>query len=170
MSRRSFPQMARCLLAALVALLALAQPAAADTARLLVSPQAIQVGGAETLVEVTLDGVSGLYGLDIRLEFDPTLLEVIDADGGKDGVQVSPGQIPSPDFTVRNEVDNAAGGVWYAATPPTMPIAVFTTTYTRVNDTPRPVTQPHAALPALACLAAFLCGQAHLARHWALVS
>ncbi len=116
MSRRSFPQMARCLLAALVTLLALAQPAAANTAQLRVSPQAIQVGGAETLVEVTLDGVSGLYGLDIRLEFDPTLLEVIDADGGKDGVQVSPGQIPSPDFTVRNEADNAAGGVWYAAT------------------------------------------------------
>jgi len=108
--------MARYLLTALLALLAPLQPAAADTALLRVSPQTIQVGSAETLVEVTLEGVSGLYGLDIRLEFDPALLEVLDADDGKDGVQISPGQIPSPDFVVRNEADNAAGTLWYAAT------------------------------------------------------
>ena len=108
--------MARYLLTALLALLAPLQPAAADTALVRVSPQTIQVGSAETLVEVTLEGVSGLYGLDIRLEFDPALLEVLDADDGKDGVQISPGQIPSPDFVVRNEADNAAGTLWYAAT------------------------------------------------------
>lgn len=67
MHRRSFPQMARYLAVALLALLALARPAVADTALLRVSPQTLQVGAAETLIEVTLDGVSGLYGLDIRL-------------------------------------------------------------------------------------------------------
>jgi len=93
-----------------------ARPAGAGSARLEITPQVIQINGPETEVEVRLDGISGLYGLDVRLEFDPALLEVLDADDGKDGVQVSPGQIPSPDFVVRNEADNASGTLWYAVT------------------------------------------------------
>ena len=110
------PQVARYLVAVAAALAMTAGPAAADTARLHVTPQTLEVGGAETLIEVRLDGVSGLYGLDIRLEFDPALLKIIDADDAKDGVQIIPGELPAADFLVRNEADNAVGTVWYAVT------------------------------------------------------
>jgi len=87
-------------------------------------PQPVAVGSAST-VTVTVDQVQSLYGLDIRLSFDPEKAQILDADSGKDGEQVIPGDLLSLDFMVRNTVDNVEGTVWYAVTQvnPSQPVS-----------------------------------------------
>ena len=80
--------------------------------------------GDTIAVEVWVEDVVNLYGVDIRLAFDPSLLQVVDAAPSIPGVQITPrSDILSSDFVIRREADNAAGTVWYAAsqvnpTPP----------------------------------------------------
>ena len=79
--------------------------------------------GKTTVVEVVVEQVSGLYGAEIHLAFDPEALEVIDLDATEPGIQIEPGTLPYPDFVVLNRADNQAGTVDYAATqmPPNTP-------------------------------------------------
>jgi hypothetical protein len=72
--------------------------------------------GEETEVEMLIDDVDGLYGLEIQIAFDPNALEVIDVDSGRDGVQVEEGHFPYPDFSVKNQADNDLGTIWYTVT------------------------------------------------------
>jgi hypothetical protein len=73
--------------------------------------------GDTIAVEVWVEDVTNFYGADIRLAFNPNLLQVQDADPNMPGVQVQPRpDILSPDFVIRREADNVAGTVWYAAT------------------------------------------------------
>ena len=65
-------------------------------------------------VEIHLDDVVNLYGLHVCLKFDPTKLQVQDADPEQDGVQIMPGHLPVPDFTALNLVDNEQGTIDYA--------------------------------------------------------
>lgn len=83
----------------------------------LVYPPEVLVGAGQTsTVEVQVHGVTGLYGLDIRLTFDPTIVQVVDSDPGRSGVQVRPGELLKPDFLIRNTADNVQGTVWFAVT------------------------------------------------------
>jgi hypothetical protein len=89
----------------------------ADDARLVFSPASAQVQvGAEIEVQVRMENVSELYGLDLRLRFDPALIEIVDVNSDMDKAQVIEGTFPYPDFLVRNEADNSAGTIWYAVT------------------------------------------------------
>ncbi len=73
--------------------------------------------GEQIAVEVWIEDVVALYGADVRLAFDAGRLAVLDADPSLPGVQVVPGyDLLSPDLVIRNEADNQAGTVWYAAT------------------------------------------------------
>ncbi len=74
--------------------------------------------GDTTLVEVEVQNVTGLYGVDIRLRFDPTKLEVQDADPGVAGVQIEPGPFldVSQGFVAQNSADNTQGRINYAMT------------------------------------------------------
>lgn len=95
-------------------------------ARVVFSPSSAIVGeGTTTAVEVRVENVQGLYGLDIRIGFDPAVVEVVDADAGKTGIQVRPGSLLSVDFAIRNIVDNSQGTVWYALTQlnPSQPVS-----------------------------------------------
>lgn len=65
-------------------------------------------------VEIHLDNVGNLYGLQLHIQFDPTLLQVQDAVLEQEGVQIAPGKLPAPDFAVRNVVDNSQGTINYA--------------------------------------------------------
>ena len=65
-------------------------------------------------VEIHLDNVGNLYGLQLHVQFDPTKLQVQDADQAQEGVQIAPGVLPAPDFAVRNVVDNERGTIEYA--------------------------------------------------------
>jgi hypothetical protein len=51
------------------------------------------------------------------MSFDPSAVQVIDADPGAGGTQILPLDVfLSPDFVVRRVADNSAGTIWYAST------------------------------------------------------
>lgn len=82
-----------------------------------VAPAAVTLApGATADVAVEVVAVEGLYGFDIRLSFDPAVVEVVDADPAKPGVQVSLGRMLDPGMAVRESADNATGVVHYAMT------------------------------------------------------
>ncbi|HDQ74171.1 MAG TPA: hypothetical protein ENN19_19065 [Chloroflexi bacterium] len=72
--------------------------------------------GQSGIVEIYLDHVVDLYGLQIRLTFDPDVLQVEDANAEEEGVQVTPGQIPATDFVAVNRADNERGMIEYVVT------------------------------------------------------
>lgn len=80
-------------------------------------PVELLVGEGKTAaVEVWVEDVEDLYGLDIRLDFDPAVVEVVDADEGTDGLQIQPGELLNLDFVLRNTADNESGTAWFALT------------------------------------------------------
>ncbi|MCS7261062.1 MAG: LysM peptidoglycan-binding domain-containing protein [Anaerolineae bacterium] len=103
-------------------------PAAAMQAGTVVRVQPVtqQIGiGQTATVEIRIENVSGLYAADVELRFNPAALQVQDADPGRDGVQIQPGNFPSPDFVALNSADNATGVIRYALTqlPPKPPVS-----------------------------------------------
>jgi hypothetical protein len=72
--------------------------------------------GQVTQVDLSIERVSGLYGAEIHLRFDPEVLEVVDADPTQEGIQLEPGTLPLPDYVVQNQADNVQGTIHYAAT------------------------------------------------------
>jgi hypothetical protein len=75
------------------------------------------VGEGETIaVAVRVNDIEDLYAIDIGLSFDPTVVEVVDTNPGKSGIQSQPGSFLDDGLAVRNEADNDAGTIWYAAT------------------------------------------------------
>jgi len=83
---------------------------------ILIQPSSSNMPVGDTVtVDIRIEAVTDLYGVDVRLSFDPTLLEVQDADGNPaNGVQIQEGSFPAPDVVVNNEADNSAGTIWYA--------------------------------------------------------
>lgn len=71
-------------------------------------------GTSDVAVEVV--DVEGLYGFDLVLTFDPAVVEVVDANPNRPGVQVSFGTFLDPGLSARDTADNAAGTVRYAMT------------------------------------------------------
>jgi hypothetical protein len=64
---------------------------------------------ADIPVDLWVEDVEGLYGVDIQLSFDPARLAVVET-------QVVPGyDLLWPDVIVINQVDNSAGTVHYVA-------------------------------------------------------
>jgi hypothetical protein len=119
-----------------LALLVLGQLSASDVAARLHSqggtvvrcdPSSVTGTTAQTLtVDLYVQGVTGLYGIDLRTAFDPTIAQVVDEDTGPlaPGVQFLPvSTLLHPDYLARNVVDNTLGTIRYAAsqTNPTAP-------------------------------------------------
>jgi hypothetical protein len=76
-----------------------------------------EIHGCETVdVEIWINDVTDLYGADVRLSFDPNVVEVVDADPNTAGVQIADGDLLGNIFTAKNEVDNSAGTIFYAVT------------------------------------------------------
>jgi hypothetical protein len=67
-------------------------------------------------VAIRIENATRLYGAEVHLAFDPTRLEVRDADPDTEGVQIQAGDFPIPDFVVQNRADNVRGTIDYAAT------------------------------------------------------
>jgi len=67
-----------------------------------------------TEVAIRIENVTRLYGVEVHLTFDPTYLEIQDADPDKAGVQLQTGSFPAPDFVVQNQADNVQGTIDYA--------------------------------------------------------
>jgi len=82
-----------------------------------VVPQTLKIRvGEKATVDLVIEQVSELFGAEIHLTFDPEVLEVVDADRSKEGIQIEPGTLPTPDFVVQNTADNQEGTVDYALT------------------------------------------------------
>lgn len=70
------------------------------------------------------DKEDGLYGADVRLSFDTTIAQIVDADPNTPDTQIQPlDGFLKPDFVARRVGDNVTGQIWYAAnqiypTPP----------------------------------------------------
>jgi len=67
-----------------------------------------------TEVAIRIENVTRLYGVEVHLTFDPTYLEIQDADPDKASVQLQTGSFPAPDFVVQNQADNVQGTIDYA--------------------------------------------------------
>jgi len=67
-------------------------------------------------LQIWVGGVAELYAVDMEIKFDASRLQAADADPGRAGVQIEPGQAPTPDFVATNSVDNRAGVIRYVAT------------------------------------------------------
>ena len=109
-----------------------AQPAAraqaGALAKLRVSPSSSTIVPGELVtVTVALDDVQALYGADVRLSFDPAVLQAVDADPDQPGVQVWHGDLldSRQGIVLRDSVDNRRGDVHYAVslTRPAPPVS-----------------------------------------------
>ena len=80
-------------------------------------PAVFEVGqGQVERLAIVLENARDVYGVDIRARFDPAMVEIVDEDPQRDGVQMIAGQFPKPDFLVRNQADNSAGTLMYVIT------------------------------------------------------
>ncbi|MFN8483462.1 MAG: LysM peptidoglycan-binding domain-containing protein [Anaerolineae bacterium] len=99
---------------------ATAQPAASGATLILVPDKPTLNKGDEAKVEVKVNNVKDLYGADVRLQFDPSRLEVVDANPGVPGTQIEVGKFLDPSsgkgFVAQNSADNGAGRISYAVT------------------------------------------------------
>ncbi|MFQ6058430.1 MAG: cohesin domain-containing protein [Anaerolineae bacterium] len=87
--------------------------------RVLISPASQVIAVEETTtVDVRIEDVANLYGLELRLHFEPSLLEVQDADPFRPGIQIQPGTFPNAaeGYVAGNWADNETGEIAYAMT------------------------------------------------------
>ena len=76
------------------------------------SPSTVSVSGTFTM-EIRIDDIENLYGAQVELSFDPTIVEVVDAYDFAPGVQIEVGDFPVPDVVLQNAVNNSTGGIAY---------------------------------------------------------
>ncbi|MBI5879015.1 MAG: hypothetical protein HZB53_15295 [Chloroflexi bacterium] len=105
------------LAAALIALATVAPMQAQGGATARPDPPTLEVGlGQQETLNIVLEDAQDVYGIDVRAKFDPAVIEVVDADPSKDGVQMTPGTFIKPDFLVRNTAENVTGTLQYVTT------------------------------------------------------
>ena len=98
-------------------------------------------------VDIVAKDVADLYGAEVKLQYDPTLLAVQDDDADREGVQITGGEFLPVDqgFIVANQVDAEAGTVTYAITllNPAPPVngtgTIATVTFDKLQDGPATV-------------------------------
>jgi hypothetical protein len=80
-------------------------------------PASAQVAVGDTFsIDVRVENIANLYGVETTIRFDPAILEVVDADAGTAGVQVYAGDWwPAGTHIVINSADNATGLIRFAA-------------------------------------------------------
>lgn len=106
----------------LVIVLVIGGPAAAAPQATIVRCDPATIGGplgATVNVDIYVENVVDLYGADVRMGFDPAVLQVVDADPNTDGIQITPlDTFLSPDFVVRKGLGYAEDPdvIWYAVT------------------------------------------------------
>lgn len=115
MCRRTSRVLLLALVLVMLALLPLS-PASANATIVMVDPpsQSVDVGQTVT-VDIKVDAVTNLYGVDLRMTFDAAKLEAQDAIATMAGVQIQQGNFldPAQGFMAANSVDNTTGAVQY---------------------------------------------------------
>lgn len=83
---------------------------------IILDPANVAIGvGGDAWITIRINNVTDLYGADVRLVFDPLIVEVLDAIPGSP-ISLEVGSMPYPDFVIKNQADNTAGDIWYAVT------------------------------------------------------
>ena len=97
--------------------LALATGHAQTTAAVGPSPPVVELSEGELgSIVIHVSDIEDLYAADVRLSFDPEIIEVIDAEPNAPGIQLEPlSGFLSPDWILMNQADNTTGSAWYAA-------------------------------------------------------
>jgi hypothetical protein len=142
---------------------------AGTLAELRVSPSSSTVAAGELVtVTVALDGVENLYGADVHLGFDPTLLQAVDADPDRPGVQLWPGDLldPRQGIALRDTADNEKGSAHYvlSLTRPAPSVSgsgvLFSTTFRAQSSGTAPLDVVRATLVSadVQCIPAVLSG------------
>jgi hypothetical protein len=74
--------------------------------------------GQETTVEILIEDAPVIYGADVEISFDPTILEVVDVDEKQTGIQIEAGKFidDKKSFYLLHNVDNDKGSIDYALT------------------------------------------------------
>ncbi len=105
-----------CVVAGLFASLLMIGPVSAQTvATVRIDPASTTISLSQIVsVSVKIDNVTGLFGAEVHLQFNPNVLEVIDADAGQAGVQISNGGMLQADAVGQNVADNTLGTIDYA--------------------------------------------------------
>jgi hypothetical protein len=97
--------------------LAQAAPAPAGAAVVRLDPPVLTLGpGEEASATVVFDSAEEIYGAELSLRFDPAVVEVVDADAAREGVQAQAGPWLRDGFVAVNRADNAAGALDFAGT------------------------------------------------------
>jgi hypothetical protein len=87
------------------------------TALLTLEPQTLFLKpGEQGQISVWVREVADLYGAEIKIRYDPSVLEVVDSDPNRDGVQVTLSEVFRDGFVAVNQVDNQNGLITVAAT------------------------------------------------------
>jgi hypothetical protein len=87
-------------------------------------PARLEVGAGQVeTLQILLMNADKVYGIDLQAAYDPAVVDVVDADPSKTGIQLLPGTFPKPDYVVRNQADNKTGSLTYVVTQlnPTTP-------------------------------------------------
>lgn len=80
-------------------------------------PPTMTIGtGAINEIAVSIQDVQDLYAFDLTIQFDPAFLEVEDANGVINGIQVNQGNFLEGGMVITNAVDNQAGTIRFATT------------------------------------------------------
>jgi LysM repeat protein len=82
-----------------------------------IEPPTVELAAGETSsVQVLLDNIENLVGIELHISFEPGYVNVEDADPAVEGVQISPGAMPVPAQVLQNEANNGAGVIIYHVT------------------------------------------------------
>lgn len=77
--------------------------------------ESAQVAPAEIIqVPVSVQNAKDMYALDITIEFDPSIIQVVDADPATSGIQIGLGNFLDPGLLLFNTVDNQQGTIHFA--------------------------------------------------------
>jgi len=84
-------------------------------------PAQANVATGDTLqMAIEIGGVADFYGAEVHLTYEPTMLEVQDANGQTEGVQIKEGTFPDPSagkgFVAANLADSSKGTIDYVVT------------------------------------------------------
>ena len=80
---------------------------------------------ADINVTIYVENVTDMFGAEVKLSFNVAGMQVVDADSGTAGVQITPlGGFLKTDFVIKKVADNTLGTIWYANTElnPSLPV------------------------------------------------
>ncbi len=110
----------------------------AENSNAILRPDPLSLGlkpGDQGSMVIRVDDAQNLYGLEFHMSFDPNIIQVVDADASKPGVQIQQqNDLLKNSFVAVNKADNATGKIDYAVTllnpaPPVSgggPVAIIT--------------------------------------------